>query len=154
YFGRPDILPQLRSWVYQKVPPQRTDSMQPEYRFVTVAPAVRVPTLSGDDPFAPLRILEYRRLFGTGDEWRRAYPVVDPGSPLLFAANVGFLLHEGEVKEERVLRDAGWEELRWNPGLPLHVFRNSRVMPRYYLVPEVRTARSPQAAGDLLKVID
>jgi hypothetical protein len=154
YFERDSILPQLHKWFDATTPPLRTDTMQDEYRFATPAPAIRIQSLSGDDPFAPLRGLQYRRLFAEGADWVRRYPVVDPGSPLLFAANVGFLLQAGDLPNESVLRAAGWEEMAWDPGLPLHVFHNRRVMPRYYLVPEVRTAASAEAARDLLKNID
>ena len=154
YYERYSILPQLRRWLYATTPPERADTMQDEYRFSTPAPATRLPTLNGDDPFAPLRLLHYRKFFASGAYWLRRYPVINPASPLLFAGNVGFMFHAGGVKEAPALRAAGWEELQAEPEMPFHVFRNSRVMPRYYLVPEVRTAKSEDIARDLLKDID
>jgi hypothetical protein len=154
FYERATLLPQLRQWVYATTPPERTDTLQDEYRFMTIAPTTRIPSLGGDDPFAPLRLLRYRTLFAESAYWIRRYPVADPASPLLFAGNVGFLLHVGEVKNKPALQAAGWEEIPWDPGPPLHILRNSRVMPRYYIVPEVRVARSPEAAREMLKTID
>src|SRR5262249_53343787 len=127
---------------------------QEEYRFAVPAPATQLPSLNGDDPFAPLRLLEYRRQFGKGAEWMRNYPVVDPASPLLFAGNVGFLMYVEKMPGDKPLSAPGWDELKWDPGMPLHIYHNARVMARYYLVPEVRTAASPQSARDALKGID
>jgi hypothetical protein len=154
YFERYSTLPVLRGWLYATTPPERLDSTQDNYRFATPAPATRLPALNGDDPFAPLRLLHYRQLFATGPYWIRRYPVADAASPLLPAANVGFLLHHGDVPDLPALKAAGWEEIPWGDGKPLHVFRNSQVLPRYYLVPEVRAAESADAALRVLKGID
>jgi hypothetical protein len=123
YFQQTNILPQLRQWLDATVPPQRTDSLQPDYRFSVVAPAIRIQSLSGDDPLAPRRLLRYRKRFGSGPDWVRTYPVTDPGSPLLFAANVGFLLHYEDVKEAAELRAAGWELLDWKAPVPSRIVR-------------------------------
>src|SRR5262249_11657045 len=71
-----------------------------------------------------------------------------------FAENVGFLLHVGDVKDKPLLQAAGWEEIPWDPGPPVHVLRNARVIPRYYIVPEVRAVHSIEAAREMLKTID
>ena len=154
YFEREEILQQLHRWLYATVPPKRTDTIQHEYRFATVSSGVRLPSLGGDNPFAPLRMIEYRKLFCNGAPWERFYAVDKPASPLLDAGNVGFLLQVGDDLDEAPLRAAGWERIPWNVPLPLHVFRNRESLPRYYLVAQVRRAGSAEEARDLLQSID
>jgi hypothetical protein len=154
YFESEDILKQLHAWLYATMPPARTDTMQHEYRFVTVASVVRLPSFNGDNPLAPIRTLEYRKLFSKGFPWERFWAVNRPSSPLLAAANVDLLLEIGDQPDEARMRQAGWDRIPWELPIPLAAWRNRNVLPRYYLVPEVRSARSLTEATHLLAAAD
>jgi hypothetical protein len=156
WFQQPAMLRQVQDWLHETVPPARTDTTQREFRLVAVVQAVRVPSLSGDNPLAPLRMLAYRKLFCQGDDWTRFYTVENVASPLLRAGGVGFLLRYGNVdeKDEASLRQAGWDRIAWEPPAPLAVFRTREPASRYYLAEDVRRAGSETEARDLLRTTD
>jgi len=114
---------------------------------------VRLPTLNGDNPFAPIRMLDYRKVFSEGNYWERFYHSRHPASPLIDAGNVGFLLHMGDVDVGR-LQQSGWDPIPWELPFPMFVFRNREAMPRYYLVSHVRRAGTAAEARELLQTAD
>jgi len=156
WFNYPAILEHVHDQINATTPPARTDSNQEEFRLVSLAQSVRVPSLSGDNPLAPLRMLEYRKIFCESVEWARRYTVKDVASPLLPAAGVGFLLRWGSVpaNDEQSLRQAGWQRDSWDAPAPLVLFRNTAPTPRYYLVAQVRQARSADEARHMLRSAD
>jgi hypothetical protein len=154
YFERDDLLPKIQHWMYATVPPTRMDTTQYEYRFATVAPVIRLPTLGGDNPMAPRRTLQYRKLFSSGNPWERFYPIADPTSPLIGAAGVGYILHAGGDIEQERLKLKGWQQVDWDLQFPVHLFRNQQPSPRYFLAPRILRANSPAEALELLKTVD
>lgn len=154
YYESDSVLRQLKSWLHESTPPLRTDTTQHEYRLVTVSQAVRLPSLGGDNPMAPLRMLAYRKLFCEWIEWERFYNVKDTASPLLDAGNVGFLLYSGGDEPDEILKRTGWDRILWDIAPPLKVFRNRETMPRYFLVSKVKRASSSREAEVLLKTSD
>ena len=77
-------------------PPLRIDSLSLTHHFSMSAPLRTFPASGGDNPFAPLRVLELRRQFTRGNRWERNLAVDRPASPWLDFLNVGLLASEGE----------------------------------------------------------
>jgi len=154
YYESDSLLKQLKSLLYERTPPFRTDTTLREYRLASTSPAVRLPSLGGDNPLAPLRLLAYRKLFCESVEWERFYNVKDTASPLLDAGNVGFLLFDDRDGDEEKLKRSGWDRIQSDSLLPLRVFRNQETMPRYFLVSSVKRANSSNEAEALLKTAD
>ena len=121
-------------------PPWRLDVLDLNYSFTMNASWRRLPTPNGDNPFAPLRLLELRRLFAPGNWWERQYPVVRPESPLLDFLNVGYLLAYSVREDRAALARAGWSEAgRTENGM--RMYRNAEVMSRFFLARTVHEAR-------------
>lgn len=94
-----------------------------------------IPTTSGDNPFALLRVMHVRRLYATGEAWSRNLTVNRVGSPLLNMLNVEVLAGVAPIAEEEV-RKAGLEILA--PERGVRIYRNPRALPRFFLVRRIR----------------
>lgn len=133
--GYPGALSQLRALLDTTIPPQRIDYSD---RFVfegTQGPTIsEMPTPDGDNPFALLRIIWLRRLYCYGNSWQRDISVRRLDSPLLDAMNVAFIGGRLPLASEAV-RSAGLTSAGSIAGIRL--YRNKRVLPRFFLVPRV-----------------
>jgi hypothetical protein len=135
-FGRPMLPGRLRALAGLTTPPARidyTDAVFPQG--VRAAAMLRLPTPSGDNPFVLLRILYLRRLYCEGNPWERLLPAGNVSSPLMSMMNVGWVAGGAAIPEDQV-RKAGLEELDTVDAI--HIYRNPRALPRFYLVPRVR----------------
>jgi hypothetical protein len=150
---QPELLGQLRSLVRVSTPPFRIDTAAWTPRFTAGAPLLRLPSANGDNPFAPGRMLAYRSLYSKVVPWERQYPVEDFGSPLIGAANVAYIVHDGALESAPLLA-RGWEPVEVASSRPIAVFRNPRVLPRYRVVHDARPAMSADEALGALEKID
>lgn len=151
---QPELLASVRRLVHETEPPCRTDTAEWSPRFTTSAPLLRLPSANGDNPFAPLRMLAYRGIYTKVIPWERQYPIRQFDSPLIGAANVGFLMHNGAPLDEDRMRSAGWTHVPIASERPLSIYRNQRVLPRYRLVDSVQPVRDMNQALAILPNID
>lgn len=151
---QPELLASVRRLVHETEPPCRTDTAEWSPRFTTSAPLLRLPSANGDNPFAPLRMLAYRAIYTKVIPWERQYAIQRFESPLIGAANVGFLMHNGAPLDDDRLRRAGWTRVPVASERPLSIYRNLRNLPRYRLVDSVQPVRDMTEALATLPNID
>lgn len=120
-------------------PPWRLDVLDMNYSFTMNASWRRLPTPSGDNPLAPLRVVELRRRFASGEWWERQLPVAKPESALLDFLNVRYLLAHAPAEDGAALARAGWAALQKTEN-GTRVYANTEVMPRFFLAAGVRGA--------------
>jgi hypothetical protein len=152
--NRPELLASVRRLVHENEPPYRTDTAGRSPRFTSRAPLLRLPSANGDNPFAPLRMLAYRGSYTKVTPWERQYPIQQFESPLIGAANVGFIVHDGEPLDDGRMRSAGWTRVPVVSERLLSVYQNQRVLPRYRLVDGVHHVRDMNEALAILPTID
>jgi Bacterial membrane protein YfhO len=148
HFGRwPQIPTEIRRLVNQSTPPWRVDSMQGYMDLVTHGPLFEYPSANGNDPFAPVRLMQVRLLFSKGELWGRYYEVTDPDSPVLKLMNVRYLISARALEHPGGLIRAA--EL---PGT--RVYENPGALPRFFLVNRIRRAGGMDAALALMRSRD
>jgi len=135
--GTPVTLDDMRTLVNQTKPPARIDVYQDSKNWAVQGPVTEVPTANGDEPLALDRILRLRRLFTKGNPWERYYEVSNLDSPLLDLLNVRYLVSYAPSAEPNI-RHAKFPKVADLPGH--HVFENRAVLPRFFLVGDVRCA--------------
>jgi hypothetical protein len=151
---QPGLLASVRHLVHESEPPYRTDTADRSPRFTSSAPLLRLQSANGDSPFAPLRILAYRALYTKVVPWERQYPIQTFDSPLIGAANVAFVVHDGAPLDDGRMRSAGWIRVPVTNEKLLSVYRNPNVLPRYRLVDDIRPVQDMNAALAVLPGID
>ncbi len=141
----------LRRLVGQRVPPWRIDLMNGSTLWNNGATLFEVPTSTGDDPFAPRRVLRVRNLFAEQVFWRRSNQVQQPESPLLDYLNVRYIISQVKLDPDLAQR-SGLRPLMELAGQ--QVYENTEAMPRFFLVGRVLRAQDEEEALELLKKID
>jgi hypothetical protein len=134
--GSRSTLERIRSMTSETLPPGRVDISDATHDWAGMAPLLGVPTANGDDPLAMLRMLSVRLCFASGNFWERYYLVSSPESPVLDLLNIRFLITRSSqppTGSKFILR----EDL--SDGT--HVYENFNVLPRFFLVSEVRQAK-------------
>ena len=127
---------EMRRLVNETKVPSRIDVFDGSQAWAGRAPNLEVPTANGDDPLALLRVLKLRLCFAEGDYWERYYKVSAPESPLVNLLNVRFLL----ASAENPVRSTQYSR---REILPFgEVYENSKVLPRFFLVNEMRGSRN------------
>jgi hypothetical protein len=137
--GTPITLDRVRELVYQTKPPARVDVYQDSKNWAVQGPVTEVPTANGDEPLALERILRLRRMFAKGVAWVRYHEVTDLGSPLLDLLNVRYLL-SWAPSDELIIRHPKFPKAADLPGH--HAYENRTVLPRFFLVGDVRCVRN------------
>jgi hypothetical protein len=148
HFDRwPQIPAEIRRLVNQSTPPWRVDSIQGYMDLVTHGPLFEYPSANGNDPFAPVRLMQVRLLFSKGELWGRYYEVTDPDSPVLKLMNVRYLISAHALEHPGGLIAAA--EL---PGT--RIYENPGVLPRFFLVNRIRRASGMDGALAILRSRD
>jgi hypothetical protein len=137
--GSEATLQRVRDLVNQTVPPARIDVFQDSANWSRSAAMLEVPTANGDDPLALKRLLQVRRLFAKGPPWLRYWEVSELDSPLLDLLNVRYLL-SWAPSDELIVRHPKFPKVAGLPGH--HVYENRSVLPRFFLVSQVRRVKS------------
>ncbi|HLK50864.1 MAG TPA: YfhO family protein [Bryobacteraceae bacterium] len=134
--GTPGALDRLHTLVNVANPPLRIDYLQRDIFAGITAPAqLRLPTADGDNPFALSRVIALRRIFCGGNWWERQLPIDRPLSPLVSMLNVGFLAGLPQTPPPgRQFTVAG-------EFAGLRLYRNTGVLPRFFLVPRLHISR-------------
>jgi hypothetical protein len=142
-FGGSTRLPgAIRTLTAASRPPSRIDVKDAPVFWAGHAPIFEIPTANGNDPFALTRLMQFRLSFTKGERWGRYYEVGDTASPLLGLMNVEWLTSSRGV-------DPASLGPAWVKALELdgqYVYRNTAVLPRFFLASEIRPAVSPEQA--------
>jgi hypothetical protein len=149
--GYPEILEGLRALVNRATPPLRIDTAGDSLNWAMCAPLTEIPSANGNDPFALARLIQVRLAFCEGERWGRWYEVSSLDSPVLDLVNVGYILSRQPLDEER-LRHANFRHAAELPGR--HVYENTEVLPRFFLVSRVRRAPTMEEAARILHGAD
>jgi hypothetical protein len=146
--GVSGIVDHLQDELHRQRPPLRIDNLDLLFHFSMSAPLRDFPTPGGDNPFAPLRVLELRREFTRGNYWERNLVVDRPDSPWLDFLNVGLLAAQLEGLPENQLELAGW--CRSPADYFIRFYRNDNPQPRFFLAGDIRWAQNTEASRQLL----
>jgi len=143
--GSAETLLRLRMLTGRSPPPQRIEIYDDSMGWAHSAPIMRVFTVSGNDPLVIARYQAVRALYGAARYNQPRYMELDNlDSPLPGMLNVGFVLSWSPGK----ISHPGWPK---ETDLPGHVaVRNTRVLPRFYLVPSVKRPGSMEESMRLL----
>jgi len=142
----------LQEITHRTVPPGRLDALDLNATLSMGASLLQLPTPDGDNPFAPRRIIELRRLFAKGEWWERQLAVNKPGSPLLDFLNVRLLVAETAQENPGELAKLSW--LATPVGKSWRLYESGRAQPRFFFVDRVREAATPQQALELVQSMD
>ncbi len=146
--GSTDLLTRVRGYVDQSNPPWRIDALDnASIGWANSAPITGVPDANGVSPLALENIIQLRLFLHDGHPWGWYYPVENVDSPVLDLMNVKYLLTRPD--------GAGplWSNPRYRHAASLpgyELFENLPVMPRFFLVREIRTAASLAEARRLI----
>lgn len=141
--GSTETLERVRALVNQSVPPARLENYRDSMRWANSAPMTGIPTASGNDPLAPARILQVRRLFAQGQPWLRYWELANLDSRVPDLLNVRYLI-SWAPSEKAVNEHPKWVRVADLPGH--QVYENKTVLPRFFLVGRVYAAGSLQEA--------
>ena len=137
--GSASLLNEVRRYTGQNDPPWRIDTVDAANDWATSAPITRVPDANGVSPLALENIIQLRLFLHPGERWGWYYPVERVDSPVLDLMNVKYI----------ITRPAGSPALAASPRYKrlenvagYDLFENLRVMPRFFLVHEVRPVES------------
>ena len=128
----------MRELVNLTVPPARADTMNASINWPGNAPLLEIPTASGNDPFAPERIIQVRMLFCRGERWQRFCQISSPDSKLIDLLNIRYIISRAPLGATR------FHEVAELPGD--FVYENPDWLPRFFLVSRVREARGMSEA--------
>lgn len=147
YANVPQLPADIRRLTNQQTPPWRMDIMDGYPDLATHGPLFEFPSANGNDPFALVRLMQVRLSFCDGVQWGRFYQIADPDSPVLKLMNVRY------VMSSHVLQNpGGLRKIVDLPGTP--VYENPGVVPRFFLVNQVRRAADMDDALRMLRSPD
>jgi len=133
--GNRELITRLRTLTATAMPPYRIDTTAGLYLWASSAPLMEIPTANGCDPLAPERMIQVRLSFAPGKRWGTCYQVVNAGSSVLGLANVKYLVSRGQSGGYRI-------------------DENTHVLPRFFLVRQVRAAGGLAEAERALQAAD
>lgn len=138
--GRSEALETMRRLSFAATPRWRIDNVAGSTaEWAVQAPLTRVPSANGVSPLALENIIQLRLFLHDGEPWGWYYPVVHLDSPVLDVLNVRYLTATGEGAS-RVAANSRFRLATLLPGE--QVFENRTVLPRFFLVHEIRWAQS------------
>jgi len=142
------LLSEIRRYVNQTFPPMRIDTLADAtlgWSFGT--PIMRVPSANGVSPLALENTIQLRLLLHDGVRAGWYYPVEKADSPVLDLLNVRYVI----TRAESAPKLAALAKFRHVASLPGNeLFENLDVFPRFFLVHDVRTARSVDEAKGMI----
>lgn len=136
--GLPEIPNTVRALTGAADPPWRVDTMRGSINWSSLATLVRVPTASGNLPFAPERVMRVRSLLCDVERWGRWCQITRPASTVVDLLGVRYVITQVRIDEE--MSRAGLRYVASIPGQ--EVYENPQAMPRFWFAPrtvEVRT---------------
>jgi hypothetical protein len=145
--GSASLLSEVRRYVDQSYPPWRIDTVDASINWATGAPITGVPDANGVSPLALENIIQLRLFLHDGYRWGWYYPVAKVDSPVLDLMNVKYLITRPQGAAG-LWSNPRYRHLRSLAGYEL--FENLRVMPRFFLVREIKPAASLAEARSLV----
>ena len=137
--GNRALLETVRGYANRQTPPARIDTAEASMLWSVCSPITQVPAAGGVSPLALENIIQLRLLLHPGARWGWYYPVEKLDSPVLDLLNVRYLLAGGEA----AARAAALPKFRHLAGFPgIDLFENLSVMPRFFVVHQVRRVAS------------
>lgn len=141
--GNRELLEGVRSRVRQDTPPSRVDTVDASMFWSIAAPITGVPSANGVSPLAPDLIIQLRLFLHDGFRWGWYYPLEKLDSPVLDLLNARYVL-AGPGAAARVRAVPRFRYVASLPGNDL--FENTTVLPRFFLVHQVRPVASLEEA--------
>ncbi|MCC6861708.1 MAG: YfhO family protein [Bryobacterales bacterium] len=145
--ARREVPETVRRLVHVTWPPSRVDVMNGSINWPGAAPLFEVPSASGNDPFALVRLMQVRLSFCEGENWGRYYQVARPESRVLDLVNVRYLISneglDGRLPSPKYRRVADLYYQR--------VYENLDALPRFFVPGETRAASDLQAALEVIR---
>jgi len=138
--GSVELLREVRKYASPQYPPWRIDTVDASHMWAVAAPITHVPSASGVSPLALENIIQLRLFLHDGYRWGWYYPVEKIESPVMDLMNVKYVISSDKVaaRLRAVPKYRNVESLPYGQQL----FENTAVMPRFFLVHNVRTGGS------------
>lgn len=146
--GSAALLSEVRRHVNRDFPPSRIDTVDASLLWAACASLTRVPTASGVSPLALANIIQLRLFLHDGSRWGWYYPVEKAESAVLDVMNVKYVLTRGEKATEQLRALPRFRHVANLPGNEL--FENLTVLPRFFLVHDVKAVASLDQARALI----
>jgi hypothetical protein len=148
--GSAEILAKARALVNSSYPPSRTDVIGASMRWATSSAVTKVPTASGYDPLALVRLTQVRGAFCRITRGFPYYQVSFPDSPVLDLVNVRYLIANRPMNEEMAK-----SRFRFAANVGREVaYENLEVLPRFFLVDRIRKSKDMEDGLRLIKSPD
>jgi hypothetical protein len=145
--GSAELLNKVRRLTGQSYPPWRIDTVDAANDWATGAPITRVPDANGVSPLALENIIQLRLFLHPGERWGWYYPVERVDSPVLDLMNVKYIITRPEGSPA-LAASPRYKRLENLAGYDL--FENLQVMPRFFLVHDVKPVESLAEARKLI----
>jgi hypothetical protein len=145
--GSASLLSEVRRYVDQNYPPWRIDTVDASMRWATGAPISRIPAANGVSPLALENIIQLRLFLHEGYSWGWYYPVDNVDSPVLDLMNVKYVITRPQGAS-RLWSNPKYRHVKSLAGY--EVFENLSVMPRFFLVREIKPVASLAEARSLI----
>lgn len=137
--GSRELLDGVRSRVLQDTPPARVDTVDAGMFWSIAGVITGVPSANGVSPLAPEFIIQLRLFLHDGERWGWYYPLEHLESPVLDLLNARYVI-AGPKAADRLRAVPRFRHVASLPGNEL--FENTTVMPRFFVVHQVRAAAS------------
>lgn len=145
--GSAELLREVRRYANAEYPPWRIDTADVSNMWAVAAPITHVPSASGVSPLALENIIQLRLFLHDGYRWGWSYPLEKIESPVLDLMNVKYVI-ASEKAAAGFRRVAKYRDVEQLPGGEL--FENQAVIPRFFLVHDVKPAGSlAEARGSI-----
>jgi hypothetical protein len=138
--GSTELLREVRKYANQEYPPWRIDTVDASHMWGVAAPITGVPSASGVSPLALENIIQLRLFLHDGYRWGWYYPLEKIESQVLDLMNVKYVI-SSEKAAGRLRSVSKYRDVEKLPG-GQQLFENTAVLPRFFLVHNVRTAGS------------
>jgi hypothetical protein len=137
--GSSELLHGVRSRVVASNPPARIDTADASMFWSIGAPITEIPSANGVSPLAPEYLIQLRLFLHDGFRWGWYYPLEHLDSPVLDLLGARYVI-AGPQAAARVAALPRFRHIASLPGNEL--FENLTVMPRFFLVRDVRLVHS------------
>ncbi len=145
--GSRELLDGVRSRTSTSNPPWRIDTVDASIFWSVDGAITGVPSANGISPMAPDRVIQLRLFLHDGYRWGWYYPLEHLDSPVLDLLSARYVV----ASPQAALRLGALPRYRHVASLPGNeLFENLTVMPRFFLVHDVRLVHSLAEARGLI----
>ncbi len=137
--GSTELLREVRKYALRNDPPWRIDTVDASHMWAVAAPITGVPSSSGVSPLALENIIQLRLYLHDGYRWGWHYPLEKIESPVVDLMNVKYVIASDKAAG-RLRVVSKYKDIEKIPAGEL--FENTAVMPRFFLVHDVKQGDS------------